>query len=175
MPSRCGLSASSLGPNEATDYLSRSIVSHVASCRLNARHSGLGAEAPTVAKLTYSPECVEGEFYEVELPLYGGLRSSGYSTPPVPSWDGPPNRAVGMSHNRVRDATHQCSSHSPEPPTAHHDQARTYVLGNPYDLLGAVPFGYPKMLLGDLTSLLLDLRSLLLKDVPRLLPELFDH
>jgi hypothetical protein len=53
--------------NKATDYLSRSIVSHVTSCRLNARHSGLGAEAPTVAKRTYSPECVEGEYSKVRI------------------------------------------------------------------------------------------------------------
>src|ERR687898_369030 len=75
------------------------------------------------------------------------------------------NWAVGMPHNRVRDAAHQRSSHSPEPPTAHHDQARAYVLGNLYDLLGAIPLGYPQMLLGDLTSLLLDLRRLLVEDV----------
>src|SRR5215212_9951581 len=25
----------------------------------------------------YSPECVEGKFYEIQLPLYGVLRSSG--------------------------------------------------------------------------------------------------
>ena len=53
--------------NKATDYLSRSIVSHVTSCCLNARHSGLAAEAPTVAKRTYSPECVEGEYSEVRI------------------------------------------------------------------------------------------------------------
>src|ERR687898_2970858 len=83
--------------------------------------------------------------------------------------------AVGMAHNRVRDAAHQRSSHSAEPPTAHHDQARTYFLGNLYDLLGAIPLGYPEMLLGDLTSLLLDLRSLLVEYVLRLLPEMFDR
>jgi len=60
LPSTCGLGESGLGPNKATEYLSASIVSHVASCWLNARHSGLGAEAPTVAKPTYSQECVEG-------------------------------------------------------------------------------------------------------------------
>jgi hypothetical protein len=69
-----------------------------------------------------------------------------------------------MSHNRVRDAAHQRSSHSSQPPTAHHDQARTYVLSNLYYLLGAIALGYPEMLLGDLTSLLLDLRYLLVKD-----------
>ena len=83
--------------------------------------------------------------------------------------------AVGMAHNRVRDAAHQRSSHSPEAPTAHHDQARTYVLGNLYDLLGAILLGYPEMLLGDLTSLLLYLRYLLVEDVLRSLPESFDH
>ena len=76
-----------------------------------------------------------------------------------------------MSHNRVRYAAHQRSSHSAKPPTAHHDQACTYVLGNLYDLLGAIPLGYPEMLLGDLTSLLLDLGSLLVEDVLCLLPE----
>jgi hypothetical protein len=77
------------------------------------------------------------------------------------------NGAVGMAHNQVRDAAHQHPSHSAKPPTAHHDQARTYVLGNLYDLLGAIPLGYPEMLLGDLTSLLLDLRRLLVEDVLR--------
>src|SRR5215207_10967207 len=85
------------------------------------------------------------------------------------------HRAVGMSHYRVRYAAHQRSSHSAEPPTAHHDQARTYVLGNLYDLLGAIPLGYPQMLLGNTTSLLLYLRCLLVEDVLRLLPESFDH
>src|SRR5215211_6036753 len=85
------------------------------------------------------------------------------------------NWAVGMAHNRVRYAAHQRSSHSAESPTAHHDQARRYVLGHPYDLLGAISLGYPEMLLGDRTSLLLDLRSLLVEDVLRLLPELFDR
>ena len=80
-----------------------------------------------------------------------------------------------MAHNRVRDAAHQRSSHSPESPTPHHYQARTYVLGNLYDLLGTIALGYPQMLLGDLTSLLLDLRSLLVEDVLRLLPELIEH
>jgi hypothetical protein len=80
-----------------------------------------------------------------------------------------------MAHYRVRDAAHQRSLHSAAPPTAHHDQARACVLGNLYYLLGAIPLGYPKMLLGDLTSLLLDLRSLLVEDVLRLLPEFFDH
>ena len=75
------------------------------------------------------------------------------------------HRAVGMSHYRVRYAAHQRSSHSAEPPTAHHDQARTYVLGNLYDLLGAIALGHPQMLLGDLTSLLLDLLGLIVKDV----------
>jgi hypothetical protein len=69
-----------------------------------------------------------------------------------------------MPHNRVRYAAHQRSSHSAESPTAHHDKARTYVLGNLYDLLGAIALGYPQILLGDLTSLLLDLRYLLVKD-----------
>jgi hypothetical protein len=73
-----------------------------------------------------------------------------------------------MPHNRVRYAAHQRSAHSPESPTAHHDQARTYLLGNLYDLLGAIALGYPQMLLGDLTSLLLDLRRLLVKDFFRL-------
>jgi hypothetical protein len=76
-----------------------------------------------------------------------------------------------MAHNRVRDAAHQRSSHSAESPAPHHDQARSYVLGNLYDLLGAIPLGYPEMLLGDLTSLLLDLGSLLVEDVLCLLPE----
>ena len=80
-----------------------------------------------------------------------------------------------MAHNRVRYAAHQRSSHSAKPPTAHHDQACTYVLGNLYDLLGTIALGYPEMLLGDLTSLLLDLRSLLVEDVFRLLSELFGH
>src|SRR5215207_6695283 len=75
------------------------------------------------------------------------------------------HRAVSMPHNRVRYAAHQRSSHSPQSPTAHHDQARTYVLGNLYDLLGAIALGYPQILLGDLTSLLLDLRYLLVKDI----------
>src|SRR5918994_3920866 len=73
--------------------------------------------------------------------------------------------AVGMSHNRVRYAAHQRSSHSAEPPTAHHDQARPYVFGNLYDLLGAIALGNPQMLLGDLTALLHDLRRLLVKDI----------
>jgi hypothetical protein len=83
--------------------------------------------------------------------------------------------AVGMAHNRVRDAAHQHPSHSAKPPTAHHDQARTYVLSNLYDLLGTIPLGLPEMLLGDRTSLLLDLRRLLVEDVLRSLPELVDH
>ena len=70
-----------------------------------------------------------------------------------------------MPHNRVRYAAHQRSAHSAESPTAHHNQAGTYVLGNLYDLLGAIPLGYPKMLLGDLTSLLLDLLGLPVKDI----------
>jgi hypothetical protein len=32
--------------------------------------------SPTALLAAYSPECVEGEFCEVELPLYGVLRSS---------------------------------------------------------------------------------------------------
>src|SRR5918995_6274615 len=83
--------------------------------------------------------------------------------------------AVGMAHNRVRDAAHQRSSHSAESPTAHYDQACSYVLGNLYDLLGAIPLGYPQMLLGDPTSLLHDLRSLLVEDDLRLFPKSFDH
>jgi hypothetical protein len=56
-----------------------------------------------------------------------------------------------MPHNRVGDAAHQRSSYPTKPPTAHHDQARAYVLGNLYDLLRAIPLGYPEMLLSDLT------------------------
>jgi hypothetical protein len=74
------------------------------------------------------------------------------------------HRAVGMAHNRVRYAAHQRSAHSTQSPTAHHDQACTYVLGNLYYLLGALSLVYPQILLGDLTSLLLDLRYLLVKD-----------
>src|SRR5919107_1674394 len=44
------------------------------------------------------------------------------------------NWAVGMAHNRVRYAAHQRSSHSPEPPTAHHDQVRLELLGQGHDL-----------------------------------------
>src|SRR5215213_7066234 len=43
----------------------------------------------------YSPKCLEVEFCEVELPLYRFLGSSGYSTPPVPSPDGPPTLGSG--------------------------------------------------------------------------------
>src|SRR5215204_7388831 len=63
------------------------------------------------------------------------LRSSGYSTPPVPSLDGPPT--LGSGHGaqpRVRDATRQRSSYSAEPPTAHHDQVRLELLGQGHDL-----------------------------------------
>src|SRR5829696_7874725 len=44
-----------------------------------------------------------------------------------------------MAHNRVRDAAHQRSSHSAEPPTAHHDQVRPELLGQGYDLQGYLP------------------------------------
>src|SRR5215207_7534544 len=39
-----------------------------------------------------------------------------------------------MAHNRVRDATHQRSSYSAEPPTAHHDQVRLELFGQGHDL-----------------------------------------
>src|SRR5215213_6904125 len=47
--------------------------------------------------------------------------------------------AVGMAHNRVRDATHQRSSYSPEPPTTHHDQVRSELLGQGHDLQSHLP------------------------------------
>src|SRR5215211_4457018 len=47
--------------------------------------------------------------------------------------------AVGMAHNRVRDATHQRSSYSPEPPTTHHDQVRLELLGQSHDLQSHLP------------------------------------
>src|SRR5215211_670443 len=49
------------------------------------------------------------------------------------------NWAVGMAHNRVRDAAHQRSSYSPEPPTAHHDQVRPELLGQGHDLQVHLP------------------------------------
>src|SRR5829696_4785802 len=42
--------------------------------------------------------------------------------------------AVGMAHNRVRYAAHQRSAHSAEPPTPHHDQVRSELLGQGQDL-----------------------------------------
>src|SRR5215211_2598719 len=47
--------------------------------------------------------------------------------------------AVGMAHNRVRDATHQRSSYSAEPPTAHHDQVRLELLGQGHNLQSHLP------------------------------------
>src|ERR687895_2997931 len=72
----------------------------------------------------YSPECVEGKF--CELHVNGVLGSSGYSLRRLfflltdhQHW------AVGMAHNRVRDAAQQRSAHYSESPTAHHDQAHS--------------------------------------------------
>src|SRR5215210_5965613 len=44
-----------------------------------------------------------------------------------------------MAHYRVRDAAHQRSSHSAEPPTAHHDQVRSELLGQGHDLHSHLP------------------------------------
>src|SRR5215211_8208222 len=53
-----------------------------------------GQGTPPVAVIdSYSPNRVEGSFCEV--PLYGVLGSSGYSTPPVRSPDGPPTLGSG--------------------------------------------------------------------------------
>jgi hypothetical protein len=75
-----------------------------------------------------------------------------------------------MPHNRVRHAAHQRASHPAEASTAHHDQASFYVLGNLYDLLGAIPLGYPQVLLGNFAPLPRDLLSLLVEDIFRLPP-----
>src|ERR671916_485526 len=47
--------------------------------------------------------------------------------------------AVSMPHNRVRDAAHQRSSHSPEPSTAHHYQIHSELLAQGHDLQGDRP------------------------------------
>src|SRR5215208_6158675 len=111
-------------------------------------------EAQRTSNECYSPFWLEGLFSEV----WASLRRLFFLRTDHQ------HRAVGMAHNRVRYAAHQRSAHSPQSPTAHHDQACTYVLGNLYYLLGAIPLGYPQILVGDRTSLLLDLRYLLVKD-----------
>src|ERR671917_6688 len=85
------------------------------------------------------------------------------------------NRAVRMADHRVRNAAHQRSPHSTEPPTAHHDKARPYLLGNPHDLLGPMAFGYPQVLLGDLAPVPLYLLDLLIEDLLCLLAQLLDY
>ena len=65
LPSTCGLRASGLGPNKATDTLSLSIVSRVSSSFLKVAHSMQATAAHVLGHLLlaaapYSPECVEG-------------------------------------------------------------------------------------------------------------------
>src|SRR5215207_6105094 len=110
-------------------------------CRAQWGHDlSMGRTLEKLGPALYSPECVEGEF--CELHVNGVLGSSGYSLGRLfflltdhQHW------AVGMPHNRVRDAAHQRSSHSAQSPAPHHDQARAYVLGNLYDLLGTIALG----------------------------------
>src|ERR687897_3719778 len=84
----------------------------------------MGRTLEKLGPALYSPECVEGKF--CELHVNGVLGSSGYSLRRLfllltdhQHW------AVGMAHNRVRDAAHQRSSHSSQSPTSHHDQAHS--------------------------------------------------
>jgi hypothetical protein len=60
-------------------------------------------------------------------------RPGSFATPDHQNW------AVSMADHRVTNAAHQRSPHSPEPSAAHHDQARSYILGNVGDRLGRPP------------------------------------
>jgi hypothetical protein len=63
LPGTCGLGESGLGPNKATDYLSRSIVSHVSSWPLySSMHAtaGWGLTHPLFAADSYASNVGEG-------------------------------------------------------------------------------------------------------------------
>jgi hypothetical protein len=84
------------------------------------------------------------------------------------------NRAVGVTHDRVRDTSHQSPSDATQAPAAHDDETCSYVLSNLHDLVGAVPFGHPQVLLSDFPSGLLDLLRLIFEYLLSSLAEVFD-
>jgi hypothetical protein len=49
------------------------------------------------------------------------------------------NGAVGVPHDRVRDASHERASYPAEAPASYHDQVRARLLGQADDLLVRMP------------------------------------
>jgi hypothetical protein len=114
-------------------------------------------------------------FSEVQLPLYGVLGSSAYSTPPVPSLDGPPKRGSG---------------HGAQPSPIRYPSALVLLPRAPYCPSRSGPHLFPRQPLRsagrDTARLSSDASrrpylpparssQLLVEDVLRLLPELFDR
>ena len=80
---------------------------------------------------------------------------------------------MGVADHRVRDAAHQGAAYAAEATAAHNNEAGPHVLCDLDDLIRAMPFCYPQVLLGDLAPILLDLLDLIFEDLLRLLPQLF--
>jgi hypothetical protein len=93
---------------------------------LKALRSGWPGTGPPVGVNAVPTSFGSERFYE--LRHYGVLRSSGYSTPPVPSWDGPPK--LGSGHG-AQPSQRRCPSALVSLRRAPDNPSRSDPLGSP--------------------------------------------